>query len=123
MRVAVRGHHGVVGALALAEVGLVLLGVEDPVPAVVLLEVDGVVPQAAARLVHVRFLSANLVHWLSPSVARPCLPDVHLKERRRLGLTPDADPELLLRARVHLDDDAQVLFRLLEPQVDNLPQV
>ena len=44
MRVAVRGHHGVVGALALAEVGLVLLGVEDPVPAVVLLEVDGVVP-------------------------------------------------------------------------------
>ena len=41
----------------------------------------------------------------------------------RLGLTPDADPELLLRARVHLDDDAQVLVRLLEPQVDNLPQV
>ena len=41
----------------------------------------------------------------------------------RLGLTPDADPELLLRARVHLDDDAQVLARLLEPQVDNLPQV
>ena len=41
----------------------------------------------------------------------------------RLGLTPDADPELLLRARVHLDDDAHVLARLLEPQVDNLPQV
>ena len=46
-----------------------------------------------------------------------------MKERRRLGLTPDADPELLLRARVHLDDDAHVLVRLLEPQVDNLPQV
>ena len=41
----------------------------------------------------------------------------------RLGLTPDADPELLLRARVHLDDDAHVLARLLEPQVDYLPQV
>ena len=49
-----------VGALALAEVGLVLLGVDDPVPPVVLLEVDGVVPQAAVRLVHVVLLSANL---------------------------------------------------------------
>ena len=58
--VAVGGHHGVVGALALAEVGLVLLGVDDPVPAVVLLEVDGVVPQAAVGLVHVGLLSAHL---------------------------------------------------------------
>ena len=41
----------------------------------------------------------------------------------RLGLTPNPDFELLLRARVHLDDDAHVLARLLEPQVDNLPQV
>ena len=49
-----------VGALSLAEVGLVLLGVDDPVPAVVLLEVDGVVPQAAVRLVHVILLGANL---------------------------------------------------------------
>ena len=49
-----------VGALALAEVGLVLLGVDDPVPPVVLLEVDGVVPQAAVRLVHVVLFRANL---------------------------------------------------------------
>ena len=60
MRVAVGGHHGVVGALALAEVCLVLLGVDDPVPTVVLLEVDCVVPQAAVRLVHVVLLCANL---------------------------------------------------------------
>ena len=53
-----------VGALALAEVGLVLLGVDDPVPPVVLLEVDCVLPQAAVHVV----LRANIVH--GASVAR-----------------------------------------------------
>ena len=41
----------------------------------------------------------------------------------RLGLTPDADLELLLRARVDLDDDAEVLAGILEPAVDDLPEV
>ena len=41
----------------------------------------------------------------------------------RLGLAADADLELLLRARVDLDDDAEVLARLLEPQVRDRPQV
>ena len=41
----------------------------------------------------------------------------------RLGLAADADAELLLRAGVDLDDDAEVLARLLEPQVGDLPQV
>ena len=45
------------------------------------------------------------------------------KLTHRLGLTPDADLELLLCARVDLDNDAEVLIGLLEPQVNNLPQV
>ena len=45
------------------------------------------------------------------------------KLTHRLGLTPDADLELLLRARVDLDDDAEILIGILEPEVHDLPQV
>ena len=52
-----------------------------------------------------------------------CGSEIQTHCTHRLGLTPDADLELLLRFRDDLDDDAEVLAGIFEPEVDYLPEV
>lgn len=78
----VGGHHDAEGAVAGAEIGLVLGRVDDPLPAELLLEVDGEGPEAAVLLRGVGRLRADLVVEVPlPPVVGAGVLDVELQER------------------------------------------